>query len=1030
MIDRLIYFSIHNKATVGLFVLALVAIGSYSLSRLPIDAVPDITNNQVQVITIAPTLGAEEIERLITAQVEYAVATLPNLVELRSVSRFGLSVITAVFEDGVETFRARQMIGERLALVADKIPAGLPMPEMMPPTTGLGEIYQYALRHKPNAPIHYTPMQLREIQDWMVKKRLLGVEGVAEVSSIGGYVKEYEIAINPERLRSYDLSLTQVADALNAANENSGGAYIQTGSTLSFIRGLGAINRPKEIGQVVLKTSRTSIPITVADVAEVKLGHAPRFGAMTDEDGECVGGIVLMLKGADSERTIANVKKRIEEINLNLPEGLYIEAFLDRTELIDKAIHTILGNLIEGALIVIFILVLMLGNIRAGLVMASVIPLSMLFAVSLMYAFGLSGNLMSLGAIDFGIIVDGAVIIVEAILHRLEHEHPTTQFQYNALVYESAAKIRSTAAFGEIIILIVYLPILTLQGVEGKMFVPMAMTVGFAILGAFLLSLTYVPMMAALVIRPSRYSGFSEKIILFLQALYLPVLKWILRKPIVVTTAAIGALVIAVILFLNLGGEFVPKLDEGDFALEVRLATGASLNNSIETTLKTSRLLLDSFPEVRGTIGKIGSSEIPTDPMPIEACDLMVLLKERENWRFGKEELAEKIKQVLEEHVPGVEFGFMQPIEMRFNELMTGAKQDVAITIYGEDMQKLAALAEKAAGLAQKIEGVEDIFTEKVGGLPEIAIKYRREKLAQYGLSVKDLNRTLRIGFAGEKTGVLFEGMRAFDIVVRLDTSFRKSLDQIKSLYVLLPNGKQVPIEEVAEIGLSAAPAQISRKNSQRKITVAFNVRGRDVESIVNELKQEFDASMDFPTGYYSHIGGQFENLIQAKARLAIALPIALLLIFSLLYFTFYSFKLASLIFIAVPFAAVGGVFALVLRGMNFSISAGVGFIALFGVAVLNGIVLIGYYDNLKKDGHNLASRILRGSIVRLRPVVMTALVASLGFLPMALSSSEGAEVQRPLATVVIGGLISSTALTLLVLPVLYAMLNSSKLTK
>ncbi len=1008
----------------------MVLAGVYSASKLAIDAVPDITNNQVQIITTAPTLGAEEIEKLITAQVEYSIATLPGVVELRSVSRFGLSIITVVFEDDVEVFKARQMVGERLAQVADKIPAGLPMPEMMPPTTGLGEIYQYILRHKPGYEGKYSPMELRTIQDWIVKKRLLGVPGVAEISSIGGFVRQYEIAINPERLRSFGLTLTDILQALNTQNENTGGAYIESQSELIFIRGKGMVSSGEEIEKIVIQSSPEGIPILIGDVAEVKLGHAPRFGAMTlNGEGECVGGIVLMLKGAGSAHTIAAVKSRIEEINRLLPEGLYIEPFLDRTVLIHKAINTIIKNLAEGALIVVFILVLMLGNLRAGLLMASVIPLSMLFAISMMYLFGISGNLMSLGAIDFGIIVDGAVIIVEAILHRLEHNTgiEISQKQYNDLVYESASKIRSAAAFGEIIILIVYLPILTLKGVEGKMFVPMAMTVGFAVLGAFLLSLTYVPMMAALWIRPSRRPGFSHRITARLQRMYLPVLKFSLRNGKLVILVAVLAMVSALVLFWRFGGEFVPKLDEGDFALEVRLPTGASLSHTINTTLKISQILLDSFPaEVAKTIGKIGSSEIPTDPMPIEACDLMVILHDKSQWKttHSKSELADRMKEVLEVHLPGVDFGFMQPIEMRFNELMTGAKQDVAITIYGDEMSELANLAEKVAAIATPIPGVVDVFVEKVSGLPEATVSYRREKIAQYGIKIADLNRTLRAAFAGEKAGIIFQGQKMFDIVVRLDTTFRRGLQDIRRLYISLPNGNQVPLEEVADVRLTTAPAQISRQNSQRKITVAFNVRGRDVESTVADLKTHLDKSLQLSEGYFYHIGGQFENLVQAKSRLAVALPIALGLIFALLYLTFGSFKLAGLIFISVPFAAVGGVWAMALRQMDFSISAGVGFIALFGVAVLNGIVLVGYFRELQRKGYKLSTRVVRGATTRLRPVVMTALVASLGFLPMAVSVSAGAEVQRPLATVVIGGLISSTILTLLVLPVLYLWLE------
>jgi heavy metal efflux system protein len=1046
MIDNLIFFSIKNKLIIGIFTLALIIWGSISLTQIPIDAVPDITNNQVQLITKAPSFSAQEIEQFITAPLELTLANLQNVEEIRSISRFGLSVITVVFTDEMNGYLARQLVNEQIKNV--DIPAEMGIPEMTPISTGLGEIYQYVIHPKKGFETQYSATDLRTIQDWIVRRQLAGTPGVVEVNSFGGFVKQYEVAVNPEKLRAYDLTILEVLHALETNNENTGGSYIEKNAYAYFIRGEGMVSQLADIEQIVVKNIN-NLPVLIKDLAQVQFGSAMRYGAMTrNAQGEVVGGIVMMLKGANSAQVIANVKTRIAEIQKTLPKGLIIEAFLDRSDLVSRAIDTVTTNLIEGGLIVILVLVIFLGNLRAGLVVASVIPLAMLFAIAMMNLFGVSANLMSLGAIDFGLVVDGAVIIVEAILHRLHLHQSLTPFPspkergeltpplsegvggrllggVNQLVYEATVQIRKSAAFGEIIILIVYLPILALVGVEGKMFRPMAQTVGFAILGALILSLTYVPMMSAWVLnyKISHKKNFSDYLMAFIQRQYNPIIFFALRRKTVILSIALGLFVASLLIFNTLGGEFIPQLDEGDFAVETRLMTGSSLSQTIETSTQAEKILL-KFPEVKQVISKIGTSEIPTDPMPLEANDLMVILKDKKEWTttHDKEDLANRMRDSLAV-LPGVNFEFQQPIEMRFNELMTGIKSDVAIKIYGEDLNTLFAKANECAKFIRPIAGVGDLKVEQIVGLPQMLVKYDRRKIAQYGLNIKDLNATLQTAFAGKIAGYVFEGEKRFALAVRFDKQNRQDIENLKGVYVSLPNGKQVPMEEVAQIEYVNAPVQISRDDAKRRITIGLNVSGRDVESLVQEIKSVLAQKVKLPAGYYFKFGGQFENLEKAKARLMIAVPMALVLIFSLLYFTFNSFKQSILIFTAIPLSAIGGVLALWLRGMPFSISAGVGFIALFGVAVLNGIVLIGYFNQLAKEGvHNLHRRVLLGTQVRLRPVVMTAMVASLGFLPMALSHGAGAEVQKPLATVVIGGLITATLLTLVVLPVLYVL--------
>jgi len=1045
MLDKIIHFSIHNKLIIGILTLALVLWGGYSVRQLPIDAVPDITNKQVQIITSSPSLAAQEIERLVTFPVEISMATIPHLVEIRSISRFGLSVVTVVFKDEADIYWARQQVAERLQQAKTQIPAGVGNPELAPLSTGLSEIYQYTIFAKKGYEKKYDATELRTLQDWVVRRQLLGTEGVADVSSMGGYLKQYEIAVNPDKLRALNVTIADIFAALEKNNQNTGGAYIDKQPNAYFIRSEGLITNTNDIANVVIRHNANGTPILVRDVATVQFGHAVRYGAMVrNDEGEVVGGIVLMLKGENSSKVIAHVKEKIAQIRKTLPEGVEIEAFLDRTKLVDNAISTVTKNLAEGALIVIFVLVLLLGNFRAGLVVASVIPLAMLFAIALMNVFGVSGNLMSLGAIDFGLIVDGAVIIVEATLHHLSlstsppapsKEEGTktppsggggllTQSQMDEEVYQSAVKIRSSAAFGEIIILIVYLPILSLSGIEGKMFKPMAQTVAFAILGAFILSLTYVPMVSALLLskKVSHKKNIADHIIAFFNRLYNPIIRLALRQKLAIILTTIGFFVGSVALFATMGGEFIPSLDEGDFAVEVRLGTGSSLAETVEASLKAGKILKEKFPEVIETVGKIGSAEIPTDPMPLESCDLMILLKPKDQWvtADNREELAEKMAEELE-NIAGIEFGFQQPIQLRFNELMTGVRQDVAIKIYGEDLEILAAQAAKISKMISPIEGVKDVYVEKVGGLPQIVVAFHRERLAQYGISIADANTVLNTAFAGMTAGWVYEGEKRFDMVIRLEKDSRQSIEDVRNLFITNDNGEQIPITQIADIDFKVQTNQIQRENTKRRITVAFNVRGRDVESIVLEIQGKLDQQLKLPTGYSLTYGGQFQNLQEAKDRLSVAVPIALGLIFVLLYFTFGSIQQSILIFTAIPLSAIGGIIALWLRDMPFSISAGVGFIALFGVAVLNGIVLIAEFNYLKNKGvTDVNERVLEGTHTRLRPVLMTALVASLGFLPMALSAGSGAEVQKPLATVVIGGLVSATLLTLVVLPCLY----------
>ena len=1041
MLSKIIQFSIKNKLVILLGVFALILGGVYSISKLPIDAVPDITNNQVLIITSVPSAGAPDVERLITVPIEQATRNIPGMIEQRSFSRFGLSLVTLVFKDGMDIYWARQQVSERLITVKSQMPEGMGIPELGPLTTGLGEIYQYVVRPKKGYEGKYSLTELRTMQDWIVRKQLLGTPGVADVSSFGGAVKQFEVSVNPELLKQYDLSVNDIYTALNDNNQNAGGAYIEHGPGVLFIRTEGMVDSMDQISSIPVKTLSNGMPLLIRDIAQVKIGEATKFGATAyNADGEVAGAVVMMLKGENSKQVIANIKTKIATIQETMPEGVVIEPFLDRTKMVDNAIGTVSKNLLEGALIVIFILILFLGNLRAGLVVASVIPLAMLFAFILMHLFGVSGNLMSLGALDFGLLVDGAVIIVEAVLHQLYHSSKKGQHnqldktEMNSIVGQVSNKMMGAAAFGQIIILIVYLPILSLTGIEGKMFKPMAQTVSFALIGAFILSITYVPMMSAWVLNRNRIQkdSLTDRYMQKLENFYEPLLMKALKMPKQIVGLTIALFVGAIILLTTLGGEFIPKLEEGDFAVDTRLLSGSSLNTTLDATQKASKLLIDRFPEIEKIVTKIGAGEIPTDPMSMEASDLMIILKDKKDWVSANtfDELADTMGKVMSQ-VPGITSGFQYPVQMRFNELMTGSRQDVSCKIFGENLDSLSKYAALLGNIIHDVEGAKDLYTETVTGISQVVIYFNRTAIARYGANIKEVNQVIQSAYAGGVAGKVFEGDRRFDLVVRLNTVQKQDWQQIKNLMVTVGNGKQVPLYELAEVKMEEGPYQIQREDAARRIVVGFNVRGKDVKTVVTEVQEKVKKSIQFPPGYYVVYGGQFENLEHAVSRLQIAVPGALLLILVMLFFAFNNLKHCLLIFSAIPFSAIGGVLALWIRGMPFSISAGVGFIALFGVAVLNGIVLLTEMNKLAMEpNRTIVDIITTATKTRLRPILITAAVASLGFIPMALSSGAGAEVQKPLATVVIGGLLSATLLTLFVLPIFYQLFEKKRLSQ
>ncbi|CAH8284457.1 cobalt-zinc-cadmium resistance protein CzcA [Mariniflexile fucanivorans] len=1038
MLENIIKFSLKNKLVILLFIATVVGFGIYSLTQIPIGAVPDITNNQVQVITTSRNLSTQDVEQFITYPVELEMANLPGVEEIRSVSKFGLSVVTIVFEDKLGTYLPRQLIAEKIKSATEKIPEGFGAPEMGPITTGLGEIYQYILDVKPEFKNRYSATELRTIQDWIVKRQLSGIPGVVEVNTWGGYLKQYEVAINPEKLKAMNISYIEIFNALEKNNSIAGGGYIEKTNKAFFIRGEGLVTSLEDIENIVLKNE--GLPIYIKDVAKVGFGSATRFGAITGNgEGEKVLGQIMMLKDGNSKEVIDAVKARVASIQSSLPEGVYINGFLERSELIGKTTFTVAENLILGSLIVIFVVVLLLGNLRSGLVVASVIPLCLLFAISLMNVFGIDANLMSLGAIDFGIIIDGAVIIVEFIAFQITSKSAkiqaltpeNQQASIDNITLKSASKMMNSAIFGQLIILIVFIPILSLSGVEGKMFKPMALTFSFALIGAMIFCLTYVPVISSMFLKPDKQSdkNISVKLMKFLTKLYAPSIHWALKNKKIVISLAGLLLAGSIGLFSTMGGEFVPTLDEGDFVIQPVLKTGTSLGKTIEITTKIEKTLLDNFPEVDQVVSRIGAAEVPTDPMSMEESDVIIKLKPKSEWvsAESKDELADKFKEALS-IIPGMEIEFTQPIEMRFNELITGVRADVAIKIFGEDLSVLANKANEIKSLIQNVEGASDIIIEKVEGLPQMSVTYNRTKIARYGLNISDINALISMGFAGQNVGTVFEGEKRFDMVARLDSEHRTNIENLQNLYVDTPNGVKIPLSELAEIKYTTGPAKISRDDTKRRIVVGINVRNRDLQSVVDDVRHIIETKVKLPVGYSITYGGQFENLQSAKARLMIAVPIALVLIFILLHFAFGSIREAAMVYSAIPLSAVGGVLLLWMRGMPFSISAGVGFIALFGIAVLNGIVLIEHFKELKEEGvKNIEELIKRGTTERLRPVLLTAAAAALGFLPMAISTNAGAEVQRPLATVVIGGLVTATVLTLIVLPVLYAWFEEKK---
>lgn len=1031
---RIIQYSLRHKFVVFLFVFGLIGAGIHALLHIPIGAVPDITNNQVQVITTSRNLATAEVERFLTVPVELEMGNLPGVLEIRSISKFGLSVVTVVFEDEMGTYLPRQLIAEKLGSIQDNIPEGFGSPSMGPISTGLGEIYQYTLDVQPDYRDRYDVTDLRTIQDWVVKRQLNGIPGVVEVNTWGGFLKTYEVAVDPMRLKNFGLSLEQVYESLQAQNTITGGGYIEKTHEAYFIRADGLIKDIDQVSDIVI-THRGTAPIRIRDIATVEVGHATRFGAITGNgEGEKVLGQVMMLKGADSKRVIDAVVQRVDEVQATLPEGVYINPFLDRSDLIARTTMTIGENLILGFLIVLLVVVFLLGSWRSGLVVASVIPLTLLFALTLMYYFGIDANLMSLGAIDFGIIIDGAIIIVEYVSFLLIKNSGALaglspqqrQSKIDAVVGQGAHKMMHSAFFGQVIIIIVFIPILTLSGIEGKMFRPMALTFIFALLGAMILCFTYVPVAASLLLSSTNKPyALSTWVIKALNRIYRPILTTALQAKYAVIGLSLIALVATLALFTRMGGEFVPTLDEGDFVIQPVLKTGMSLSETVKMTTRIEQIL-KRLPEVNQVVSRIGAAEVPTDPMSMEESDVIITLKDRREWSTAttKDQLAEQFKEAITREIPGIEIEFTQPIEMRFNELISGARADLAIKIYGDDIEVLYQKANEIQQIIDGVEGAADISIEKIDGLPEIIVDYHRDQIARYGISVGQLNDILSMGVAGKKAGEIYQGERKYDLVLRYDQQHRSDISHIRSAVVDLPDGRQVPLSTFADIRYSEGPAKISRDDTHRRVVVGINVRGKDLQSVVDDIKDRLEDGFDLPTGYRLTYGGQFENLQQASQRLLLAVPFALALILILLYFAFKSVRQVLLIATAIPLATIGGILALYLRGMPFSISAGIGFIALFGIAVLNGVVLIEHFKELENDQMDGLDHetLIRGAMDRVRPVLLTALAAALGFLPMAISTSAGAEVQRPLATVVIGGLFTSTLLTLVVLPVLYAL--------
>lgn len=1030
MIESLIKFSIKQPLLVLLSVVALIAAGIYNLQNLPIDAVPDITNVQVQVLTSAPSLAPLEVERQITFPIEIAMSGLPSVTQVRSSSKFGLSAVTVVFDDQVDTYFARQLVLERLSQVRQQIPETIGSPQMGPISTGLGEIYQYELQ--PSKGTESDPTYLRTVQDWIVRRQLMGVPGVAEVNSYGGQKKQYQVRVDPARLISYGLTLRDIVAAVVANNENVGGAYIEHEGEQYLLRGIGLAQTTEQIGKIVVKSGKDGVPVFIKDIGEVVSGAEVRQGAvLADGKGEIVAGIVMMLKGENSRSVVERAKEKVKQIQKTLPPGVNLVPFYDRAELVDRTIHTVESNLVEGAVLVIVVLLVVLGNWRGALLVASVIPLSMLFAAICMNAFKVSGNLMSLGAIDFGLIVDGAVVMVENTVRRLALNQETGKTETNSnVILDACLEVGRPVVFAVCIIAIVYLPIFSLTGIEGKMFKPMSLTIVFALAGSLILSLTYVPALLALVFRGD-VAEHESFLVVIVKSAYKRALAIASLYKFQTIAVAGGLLILSLITLPMLGAEFIPRLDEGALAVQIQQLPSVSLTQSIATATKAEKVI-GAFPEVTKVVSKIGRAEVATDPMGVDTVDMYVALKPVEKWTTARsrEQLVDKIAKALEENVPQAVFSFSQPVELRTAELIAGVRSDIAIKIFGDDLDKLRESAEKISRIVSTIPGAADVKVEQTAGLPQLMIEADRDAIARYGINVEDVNSLVQSIMSGEPAGIIYEGEQRFDVVVRLNEASGRDVESIRQLLVAAPpltpkgGGAMIPLTSLAKIKVEEGPAQISREDRRRRIVVECNVRGRDIGSFVKDAQAKIDKEVKLPEGNYVTWGGQFENLQRATTMLAIVVPMALLLIFILLFMTFGSISQALLIYTGIPFAIVGGIFALAIRGMPFSISAGIGFIALSGVAVLNGVVMVSYINTLKEE-MDLESAVINGAITRLRPVLMTALVASLGFFPMAFSASAGAEVQRPLATVVIGGLVTSSLLTLLLLPNLYLLFDS-----
>ena len=1016
---RLINWALDNRFLVLMLLVLLIVFGGVALVRLPIDAVPDVTNVQVQIMTTAPALAAEETEQFITFPVENSLSGIPKVEEIRSVSQFGLSVVTVVFEEGTDIFWARQQIGERLLDAREKIPPEIPSPRMGPIATGLGEIYQFEVRSKPG--FKHSLMELREELDWNIAFQLRSVPGVIEVNTNGGALRAYEVQIDPDRMLDLRVSINQVMNALRDNNGNAGGGYLILHSQEQrIVRGEGLVRSLEDLERIVIETRGDGTPIYLRQIADVRFAPVIRQGAVTrDGRGEGVVGVVMLLAGENSRAVVERVKAKIAEVEKTLPPGMMIDTFYDRTELVKKTIDTLTRNLLEGGALVIIVLLIMLGSFRAGLIVALAVPLSMLGAfVGMVYA-NISGNLMSLGAIDFGLIVDGSVVLIENVVRRVaeyRHHHKVDKAPVS-LVREACVEMARPVVFGVGIILLVYLPILSLRGLEGKMFRPMAMTVILALITSLVLALLLMPTLASIYLRS--VSENEPFLVRWAKLIYEPLLGWVVRRPATVMGITVFSFVASIALAMGLGAEFIPKLDEGSIAVQAARLPSVSLETSVEMTTRMEKVLL-TMPEVKSVICKSGRPEIANDPMTINLSDLMITLKDPSTWRFeSKQELVEEMERLLGEQVPGNIYSFSQPIELRVAELVAGVRSDVGISLYGDDLNRLRELAEEIVGAINKVPGAADVQAEQTGGLPYLRLIVDRAKVARHGINARDVLAAIS-AVGGQEIGQVFEGQRRIPVQMRIGPKWRDELDKIRRIKIADPKGRQIPLEELTEIKLEDGPAQISREAIRRRTIIQCNVRGRDLAGFVADAQKMVEKSVKLPPGYSMTWGGQFKNLQEASGRLMIAVPLALLMIVALLYMVFDSGRLALLIFLNVPLAATGGIIALWLRGLPFSISAGVGFIALFGVAVLNGVVLVSYIVRLRQEGKEAHDAAHEGALIRLRPVLMTAMVATLGFIPMAFSHGAGAEVQKPLATVVIGGLVTSSLLTLLVLPAIY----------